>query len=462
MAKRPEITVLTGELSGKRFAVPDGGLKLGRSSSNDVHIPDEELSRNHCLFEPDGDDAIRVIDLASANGTFVNGEQLGSSARTLKPGDRIEAGSTLFAVVGADEQIPPPLATAKPATGGPVDLGLGTAAGAENESVQAPLAPSAAKRQKLLNLLWAGAATALVTAIFLLLTSNPTVGKAPSGADAGRAAPQPEPEVAFEYERVDLSTNKVERYFAALDGGKLKLEFAAQLADGSGKQGFSESKDIGSEAKRIFAKLFDTQAWREAKSRTDASAAELNRLQSWRLKVSYGGESRDILFSNAAGKMPADFRRLCRELELDVNSELDATTILRSAAASLGESAEKERIADDLYSKRDYRRGNLWESIKRYREAARVLDGLQDCIDEQVRIRTKLESALEELDRRYDILKGKASLADQQKDYDTALEAYREIRELIPSEVDPRCEDAMRRQREIEAELDAVKKGGRK
>jgi pSer/pThr/pTyr-binding forkhead associated (FHA) protein len=77
--KRPELMVMSGALAGQRFVVGEGGIRLGRSSSNDIHIPDEELSRNHCLFEPVGEDGIRVTDLASANGTLVNGAALGEA-----------------------------------------------------------------------------------------------------------------------------------------------------------------------------------------------------------------------------------------------------------------------------------------------------------------------------------------------------------------------------------------------
>ena len=71
--KRPELLITNGAFADRRFVVGEAGLRLGRSSSNDIHIPDEELSRNHCLFEPSGEDGIRVTDLASANGTEVNG-----------------------------------------------------------------------------------------------------------------------------------------------------------------------------------------------------------------------------------------------------------------------------------------------------------------------------------------------------------------------------------------------------
>ena len=65
--KRPELVVENGELAGRRFPIVEGGIRLGRSSSNNICIPDEELSRNHCLFEPFGETGVRVTDLASAN-----------------------------------------------------------------------------------------------------------------------------------------------------------------------------------------------------------------------------------------------------------------------------------------------------------------------------------------------------------------------------------------------------------
>ena len=98
MVQRPELEIASGALAGKRFAVPPGGLRLGRSSSNDICIPDEELSRNHCLFEAVGEDGIRLTDLASANGTSLNGRVLDSAPADLKVGDVISVGSTILRV----------------------------------------------------------------------------------------------------------------------------------------------------------------------------------------------------------------------------------------------------------------------------------------------------------------------------------------------------------------------------
>ncbi|MBQ5531231.1 MAG: FHA domain-containing protein, partial [Kiritimatiellae bacterium] len=81
-----ELEMKAGPEPGRRYPISRFGTRLGRSSSNDIHWPEGELSRNHCLFEPDGD-GVCVIDLASANGTYVNGEQV-EGRRPLKPGDR--------------------------------------------------------------------------------------------------------------------------------------------------------------------------------------------------------------------------------------------------------------------------------------------------------------------------------------------------------------------------------------
>ena len=160
--KRLELMIMNGgALAGQRFEVKDGGLRLGRSSSNDIHIQDEELSRNHCLFEPVGEAGIRVTDLASANGTLVNGVSLGSEPAELKLGDLIEVGKTVLSVVGDQPS---------PKSDG-VDLGLG--------ETEAPAKP-VSRRSPLANVLWAVAALVMGVAIYLTLAT-------PQGAE--EAAP---------------------------------------------------------------------------------------------------------------------------------------------------------------------------------------------------------------------------------------------------------------------------------
>jgi len=68
-------------------------LTIGRAPSNDVAIPaDEQISRLHAVLErfPAG---WCVRDLASRNGTFVNGERI-MGERSLRHRDEIRVGAT--------------------------------------------------------------------------------------------------------------------------------------------------------------------------------------------------------------------------------------------------------------------------------------------------------------------------------------------------------------------------------
>ena len=68
------IRVEKGPDVGFESAVPPGGASLGRSSQNDIVFHDEMLSRHHCRIWFDGEIPV-VSDLATVNGTLVNGYQ---------------------------------------------------------------------------------------------------------------------------------------------------------------------------------------------------------------------------------------------------------------------------------------------------------------------------------------------------------------------------------------------------
>jgi putative nucleotidyltransferase with HDIG domain len=83
----------------RRYLLPDGSrLTIGRIKECEVYLDDQAVSRRHCTVEARGA-VVVVIDLESANGTFVN-ERLVRNA-TAQPGDRIRVGSTEMAVSGA-------------------------------------------------------------------------------------------------------------------------------------------------------------------------------------------------------------------------------------------------------------------------------------------------------------------------------------------------------------------------
>lgn len=86
-----EVVIDSPGHSSMRIRLEKERYKLGRSATNDLPFPaDQSLSREHLVFEraPGG---WTVRDLASRNGTLLNGSRLGGAA-PLKHGDRITAG----------------------------------------------------------------------------------------------------------------------------------------------------------------------------------------------------------------------------------------------------------------------------------------------------------------------------------------------------------------------------------
>jgi pSer/pThr/pTyr-binding forkhead associated (FHA) protein len=92
-------------VEGTRERIPLRGerITIGQSSTNDVPLPfDRTVSRIHAVLELV---AARwcIRDLASRNGTFVNGDRIWSD-RPLRAGDEIRVGSVRFVVrVGGAE-----------------------------------------------------------------------------------------------------------------------------------------------------------------------------------------------------------------------------------------------------------------------------------------------------------------------------------------------------------------------
>ena len=79
-----------------RFLVDRPSLTLGRSSTNDVFLPDRTLSRVHARLDqkPEG---LVLTDLGSRNGTQLNGSRIVEPI-VVRPGDRIVLGETSIEV----------------------------------------------------------------------------------------------------------------------------------------------------------------------------------------------------------------------------------------------------------------------------------------------------------------------------------------------------------------------------
>lgn len=86
--------VIQGADQGKRFELRPVPTALGRDGSNPIRLHDNEVSRRHAELRPSDGNSYLLVDLGSANGTFVNERPIDQVA--LRPGDHLRLGQTVL------------------------------------------------------------------------------------------------------------------------------------------------------------------------------------------------------------------------------------------------------------------------------------------------------------------------------------------------------------------------------
>jgi len=103
-----EVRLIVFRPDGRRrdFKIGRPNNTIGRSEECTLRVPLANVSRQHCQLIL-GADELRVRDLASSNGTYVNNRRINETA--LKAGDRLKIGPVLFTVQidGKPDQIKP-------------------------------------------------------------------------------------------------------------------------------------------------------------------------------------------------------------------------------------------------------------------------------------------------------------------------------------------------------------------
>lgn len=437
MAKRAELLVVKGgDLSGRRFAVGDAGLRLGRSSSNDIHVPDEELSRNHCFFEPSGEAGIRVTDLASANGTFVNGEALGNDAVELKPGDVIDVGTIRLTVV----------TDAAPSTGEDVgiDLGLGTAAGA---SPAAKGASPARCRSPVANVLWGVATVVMIAGIAVVLGGGDLF--APGEPPPSPAIPEKERVLAMRYEKVVADSSSVFRYCMTLSGdGTLRVAID-DVSDE--KRHLDKPKKLSDNARGRLGEILLDPELKELDAAYAGPDVEPPALKSWALRVVYSGRVKDIRIVNT--QEPEAFRRVREKLEVFSKNELGIWAIQRTRAQLIALAAECADVGRVKWEDREVEYGNLHAAIVAWREAIFYLDTVNPKPPEFDGYRQSLEKAVAELEKRFSEQRFRADRAINLKDWGTAHAELKILCQLVPDRDDDRYREASAKMVDVEKKM---------
>jgi predicted component of type VI protein secretion system len=102
------LRVLSGPHAGETIPIRRGKLLIGREEDCHLRPESEFVSRHHCVLLLD-DYTLRIRDLGSKNGTFVNGRRVGSSETILLHDDTISIGE----MIGQIDLTPAPDAVAE-------------------------------------------------------------------------------------------------------------------------------------------------------------------------------------------------------------------------------------------------------------------------------------------------------------------------------------------------------------
>ena len=423
MAARPELQIENGELAGRRYAVGDGGLRLGRSSSNDVQIPDEELSRNHCLFEAVGADGLRVTDLASANGTLVNGRQLGKEPEELHPGDRVEVGSTRVLVVGD----------------GGFDLGLGA-----DKS-----APSTRRRPPFMGVLWGVAALSLVAAMLLVLFMPRA-----EQVNEVRAVDEENPTVEeLVYEKVEASHDGIFRYELTLAPDGVLSVSVDDIP--KNERRFTKSQKLDDGARKTLNDILAFETLRMLDREYVGPEPDPPALSSFSLKVVYSSRVRTVQVVNA--QEPEAFRSVREKLEAFSKNELGVWAIQYSRDKLVALAEEAIAIGRSKWDERDVNHSNLFGSITAFREALFYLETVFPKPECAADARKSLDEAVAEMDRRYRDQRFLADRAIKLEEWETARKELSVLLEMVPDRNDDRHREAATRMLDVERRL----KGGK-
>jgi hypothetical protein len=95
------LVAVGGPLKGQRYVVDKPNYRLGRNPSNDlVAAADDSVSSNHASLRYENG-GLFLYDQGSLNGTYLNEQRVSATPATVRQGDRIRMGESVFEVTAA-------------------------------------------------------------------------------------------------------------------------------------------------------------------------------------------------------------------------------------------------------------------------------------------------------------------------------------------------------------------------
>lgn len=97
------LIIIRGIPQGHRFFLTQPSMTIGRDPEADISVADQSISRKHAKVSKEGEQ-VRLIDLGSSNGTYINDKKLKpSDSVILAKEDMVKLGNTILKYLPAGE-----------------------------------------------------------------------------------------------------------------------------------------------------------------------------------------------------------------------------------------------------------------------------------------------------------------------------------------------------------------------
>jgi hypothetical protein len=438
MSPAKHLIVAEGPERGREISVPPEGIRIGRSSRNDIVFDDSAMSRFHCRFYVKAGDGLWVADLGSSNQTLVNGKPV--QEVRVRVGDVLTVGSTVFRVLQDDAPAaaagpvapvaPPPVAATLP--GPPTAVRPRDAAPGRLSDIDLGLRPAATPRTRRpgrIPLTVALVAVALfAAAVWLRKTplAKTLLRRASEKAPPTLVTSQPGelPPLELSYEKVQATVSNIFRYGLTISRNTL----AVQVDDLDRDRHVRKEKRLDPAVTRSLARSIESSGFMELLADySGVAAGDIH--DAFDLSATLGPRThRTRVFNHVE---PEPFAAARAAIEEFGKNELGLAALALEPAELTARAQDAFLQGQKLLQEREVRLGNLAAAIRAFREVEIYLETIEPkpaFYAEAVSARSDCQRDLQE---RYDNLIFLAERAVKLRDWKEAARNLRLIMEMI-------------------------------
>ncbi|MDD5678095.1 MAG: FHA domain-containing protein [Kiritimatiellae bacterium] len=429
------LIVEEGPDKGLLITVPLHGIRLGRSSNNDVVLKDPIMSRFHCRFFFKSEDGLWAEDLGSANQTMLN--QAPMREARLHIGDRLVLGDTTIQVVydGIPDVTTRKLFEA-PLEDQPVDGKIEFRRPPNGkEPVRKPL------RAALMTLLILLAA---LVALLWIYKTTPRVRGANESKPAETARTQA---LTISYEKVQADTKNIFRYVLELEDNELSI----QINDLQNKRQVAgqQRRHVAPDLLQSLADTIEQADFFALKEFYQGVAADIWDLTD--LTVTIGRKTHRVQVLNTLE--PPAFKTVREAIEEFGQNELGLAALALAPEKLLDLARAASLLGRSLYDQRDVKNDNLAKAIRSLQEVEWYLETIEPKPDFYASAVALRGDAEREIQANCDDIMFLAERAIRLKDWKEAALQLRLLCEKIPDRADSRHQNARKKLIDVERHL---------